>query len=500
MNFSKAKLFLISCLVFILSIFLASFLPSWLFDHNIFYFSSSLVCLLVIILFWQSKIIRLIFLVLLIIFFALWRYGLSIPENSQDKVWHYNGRNLELIGVIVSEPDIRENNQKIEVAIKYSSSLKHAISGKILISTNLYPSYNYGDELAITCELKAPEKFDEFAYDRYLARYNIYSACYYPQIKVIKYNQGNWFYQKIFVLKSKLTYLIDQGLSEPEASLARPIVFGGQRGLDEKTRQQFAQTGLTHIMAVSGFNVSILAVVALVFLLGIGLDRRQAFYLSIIILFVYIILVGAPASAMRAGLMGFLVLLALHLGRLNKITNALVFTATILLLINPKLFRDDIGFQLSFLAIAGLVYVYPILDDIWQKFKLPRLKGISNAFLITLSAQIFTWPIIAYNFSQVSLIAPLANLLVVWLIPFLTIAILLAIVASFILPSLSSLFFLPAFFGSKYILFIVNLMSNISHSYLEAVYFNWVVLCVYYFIVIGFLVYFNKKKNNLFKN
>ncbi|MFH1232624.1 MAG: ComEC/Rec2 family competence protein [Patescibacteria group bacterium] len=494
MNFSKAKIFLINCFVFILGILLASFLPLRFFDYSIFYFSSALVCFLIMILFLQNKIIRLVFLTFLILFFALWRYGLSIPKDSADKIFHYNNYNLELTGIIINEPDVRENNQKLEVEINYSNSLKHNIFGKILITTNLYPSYNYGDQLAITCKLVAPEKFDEFAYDRYLARHNIYSVCYYPKIKIIKHNQGNWFYQKIFILKNKLTQTIDNGLGEPEASLARSIVFGGQRGLDEKIRQQFSQTGLTHIMAVSGFNVSILAVVALVFLLGIGLNRRQAFYLSIIILLVYIILVGAPASAMRAGLMGFLVLLALHLGRLNKITNALVLTATILLLINPKLLRDDIGFQLSFLAVVGLVYVYPILDAIWKKYKLPELKGLSSAFLITLSAQILSWPIIAYNFSQVSLIAPLANLLVIWLIPFLTIVILLAIVASFIFSNLSSFFFLPALFGLKYILFIVQWLSSARYSYLDAIYINWIGLVVYYFVVILLIIYFNKIK------
>lgn len=489
----KAKIFLIGCLIFILSIFVASFLPSLFFNYNIFYFGLAFVCLLIIILFWKNRIIRLFFLVLIIIFFALWRYGLSIPKDNLYKISHYNGQNLKLIGVIANEPDVRENNQKLEVAVNYSDSLKHTINGKILISTNLYPLYNYGDQLSVVCKLVAPEKFNEFAYDRYLASKNIYSACYYPQKEVFGNNKGNWFYQKIFILKNKLTQLIDYGLREPEASLAKSIVFGDRRGLDEKINQQFAQTGLTHIMAVSGFNISILAVIVLIFLLRIGLNRYQSFYLSSGILLIYIILVGAPASAMRAGLMGFLALLALYLGRINKIANALIFSAVILLLINPKLLRDDIGFQLSFLAILGLVYVYPTLDAIWQKLKFSELKGLSSVFLITLSAQIATWPIIAYNFSQVSLIAPLANLLVIWLISPLTIVIILAIFLSLILPYLSSLFFLPAFLGCKYILFIVQLLSNAPFGYLNAIYINWVSIIIYYLVVILLIIYFNKK-------
>ncbi|MEK7202807.1 MAG: ComEC/Rec2 family competence protein, partial [Patescibacteria group bacterium] len=262
----------------------------------------------------------------------------------------------------------------------------------------------------------------------------------------------------------------------------------------EIIRKQFAQVGLTHIMAVSGFNVSILASVVLILLLGIGFSRNQSFYLSIIILLNYIILVGAPASATRAGLMGFLVLLGIHLGRLSKITNGLVLTAVILLLINPKLLRDDIGFQLSFLALAGLIYVSPILENFLARIKIPELKGLRNCLAITLSAQIFTWPISAYNFSQISLIAPIANLLVVWLIPLLTIVILLALSASFILPGLANLFFVPAMLGFKYILFIVQLMAKMPHSYLETTYVSWIGLGIYYLAIIILIIYFKINK------
>ena len=472
-------------------------MPIWFFDYNIFYFGFALASLVVMVLFWQNRVVKLIFFTLLIIFFACWRYGLSIPENSLDKIWHYNGSSLELIGIISNEPDVRENNQKLEITINYSPLLKRAIVGKILVTTNLYPLYNYGDQLIVNCKLIAPEKFDEFAYDRYLARYNIYSTCYYPQIKILNNNQGNWFYQKIFALKNKLSQLIDYGLSEPEASLAKPIVFGNQTGLNKEIRQQFARTGLTHIMAVSGFNISILSIIVLNFLLGIGLDRRRAFYFSIVCLLIYIILVGAPASAMRAGLMGFLVLWAFYLGRLNKITNSLVITAVILLIINPKLLRDDIGFQLSFLALAGLLYIYPFLDKFFAKIKIPQLKGLRSCLAMTLASQIFTWPISAYNFSQISLIAPLANLLVIWLIPLLTIIIILALLISLVLPSLTGLFFLPVLLGSKYILFIVKSMANIPYAYLETAYFSWIWLIIYYLAIIGLIIYLSKKRKGI---
>ena len=288
--------------------------------------------------------------------------------------------------------------------------------------------------------------------------------------------------------------LIDSGLSEPASSLARPIVFGGQRGLPQSTRDDFQKVGLTHIMAVSGFNISILAAIVMTALLALGFSRRRAFYLAVIFLAGYIILVGAPASAMRAGLMGFLVLWALKLGRLNKMTNSLILVATILLLLKPKLLRDDVGFQLSFLAIAGLVYAYPIFAALRAKIKLPKLKGVSDALLITLAAQVFTLPILAYNFSQVSLIAPLANLAVLWAVPLLTILILIALPLSFFLPALSFIFFLPSLILTKYILAMVKFFASWPHSFLTINYLwpGWLVL--YYVLVIFIIIKARRSK------
>ncbi|MBU2007765.1 ComEC family competence protein [Patescibacteria group bacterium] len=500
-DIAKSKIFLFACLAFIIGIALASFLPVKFLYFTIEWFGAGIFFLSLTVLFWrysQKAGVRPVCLFLLpiaIVFFSIWRYGLSLPENTLDKIWHYNDQTVIARGFITNEPDIRDSCQKLEIAVNAINQLPgRLISGKILATTNLYPEYKYGDQLEIECKLEKPEVFRGFAYDRYLARYNIYSVCYYPRLKVIPGSGGNYIYAKIFSFKAGLAGLIDMGLGEPESSLARPIVFGGQKGLEQKIRDDFQKVGLTHIMAVSGFNVSILAVIVMAALLALGLNRKRAFYATVIFLSVYIILVGLPASAIRAGLMGFLVLWALKLGRLNKITNSLVLTAAIMLLINPKILRDDVGFQLSFLAVAGLVYVYPILEAVWQKIKLPQLKGLSDALLITLAAQVFALPALVYNFSRISLISPLANLAVLWAVPILTIIILIALPLSAILPGLSFLFFLPSLILTKYILAVVKYAAKIPYGYMEVNYLwsGWIV--VYYFMVIFIIIKLQKSK------
>jgi len=494
-NISKSKIFLIACLVFIFGIALASFLPSEFLNYKIWWFSAT-IFFLVLIFLWPRLAVW--FLWSAVLLFAVWRYSVSLHSDTPDKIWHYNNQAVTVRGYLANEPDVRDTSQKLEIAANEIKELPgRPISGKILVTTDLYPEYKYGDELELACELKRPEEFKGFAYDRYLGRFDIYSVCYYPRLKVISGGRGNYIYERIFSFKVKLTGIIDSGLSEPESSLARPIVFGGQKGLEQTIRDDFQKVGLTHIMAVSGFNVSILAVVIMAVLLALGLNRPRAFYIAVIFLAAYIILVGLPASAMRAGLMGFLVLWALKLGRLNKITNSLALTAVIMLLVNPKILRDDVGFQLSFLAIAGLVYVYPILEAIYEKIKLPKLKGLSDALLITLAAQVFTLPVLAYNFSQISLISPLANLAVLWALPLLTVLILIALPLSAVLPGLSFIFFLPGLILTKYILAAVKYMAKIPYGYMEIYYVPWGLIIIYY--VSAVVIIYKLQRSKLLK-
>ncbi|MFH1822070.1 MAG: ComEC family competence protein, partial [Patescibacteria group bacterium] len=387
MVLSKSKIFLICCISFIVGIAAASFLPIRFIEHDFLWFIMITLFLVWIILFYKNKKILIIALIGLFLFLGVWRYSISIPVNLPNKIWYYNSQTVSAIGWVCNEPDIRDSNEKLEICVnkiietQNFTSLQD-ISGKILVTTNLYPSYKYGDELKIIGELKKPEKFYGFSYDRYLARYDIYSVSYYPKIEKITDTEGNIIYQQIFKVKEKLHNVINYGLSEPEASLANAIILGYKKNIPEDLRQNFSQAGVSHIIAISGMHISILAGLIMAFLLAINISRKKAFWLASLFLIIYILLIGLPASAMRAGLMGFLVLWAMNLGRLNKLTNSLVLAAVVLLFINPKLLRDDIGFQLSFLAVLGISYFYPWLSKWWLEFnekkKLPKIIKASG--------------------------------------------------------------------------------------------------------------------------
>ncbi|MFH0891720.1 MAG: ComEC/Rec2 family competence protein [Candidatus Falkowbacteria bacterium] len=522
MEMTKSKIFLIGCLAFIIGTGLAAFLPEKIIRLELWWFSLTAGCLVAVILSLLDRrdVARkdeamprlygggwtILLLFGLCFFLGLWRYALSLPDNSPDKIWHYNGRTVLARGIIVNEPDRRQGNQKLEINVSYVDlSGKDApagryidVSGKILVTTDLYPGHDYGDYIEMICGLEAPEEFKGFAYDRYLARRDIYSVCYYPYIKSFSpevregYGARTWFYKKIFALKDKLRAEIDSGLGEPEAGLTRAIMLGDMRGIPDDLRAVFSQVGLSHIISISGSHISILSAMAMGLLLGLGFTRSRAFYGAVLFLGAYIILVGCPASALRSGIMGFLVLWALNLGRLNKSINSLVLAAAIMLLINPRLLRDDIGFQLSFLAVLGMVQAYPTLEDWSDRIKIPKLKGLRSVFNLTLAAQVFTLPIIVYNFGVLSLISPLANLLALWVFPPLMASVMVGWILSFIFSNLAPLFFLPAGLIFKYLIGLSRLLSEIPYSYvfIEYLWSGWAIL--YFLTIIILIVRFRK--------
>ncbi len=440
------------------------------------------------------------------LFLGIWRFSVSIPIDSPGKIWHYNGENIDVIARVVEEPRVELDKQKLTIEVFYSENLGRKLEGEVLIYSDLYPRINYGDNLRIKCELKAPEPFNDFAYDRYLAKSDIYSLCYYPEIERLELDehssQNNFyflFFNNLYNLKDKISYLINTSIREPEASVLRAMTLGDKWSVPDDVREDFAKAGLSHIMAISGMHIGIILSVIFSSLLFLGLFRSKAFYFSSIFLVFYITIIGFPASAVRASIMGFLVLLSFNLGRLNQIVNSLALAACFMLLINPALLRDDIGFQLSFLAVLGIVYFhYFISNSLKRLFRIGDkriITGIIDLISLTLSAQILTLPLIAWNFSQVSLVALVSNLLVLWALPFLFTLFILALPLSFILPNLSFWFFLPVFLILKYILIIVNFFTSNSIFYLEIEKINFAWISLYYlFTILFYMVFVREKK------
>lgn len=402
----------------------------------------------------------------------------------QDPISRLNGspEKVTLNGIIIAQPDVRAASQKLKIQINGTQST-------ILVTTHRYPEYRYLDALQLIGKLKEPQPFNGFNYKKYLAKDGIYSVMDFPTIEIIPtlrhQSPATYMYEKILSLKQALVHSINNNFSPPDSSLLEGVVFGNDKTMPEEVKNQFNATGLSHITAVSGTNIVILISILMACLLALGFWRGQAFYAAVILIWLYIIMIGFPVSGIRAAIMGCVGLLASKLGRQNTSGRVLTTTGAVMLLENPMLLAFDISFQLSFLASLGIIYIKPLIDYYLAFTTKEHFKYWLDVVSVTLAAQIITLPIIVYNFGTVSLISPIANFLVVPIIPLLTMLGLAVSVAGVFSTFLGFLFSLPCLVITFYVMKVVGLFSGPwAQAKLEHVSSIW--MAVYYVaLVVG---------------
>jgi len=356
--------------------------------------------------------------------------------------------NVSFTGIVAVEPDIRETTIQLRV-------------GDVLVTTDRYPEYRYGDKLKITGKLEAPPVFDDFNYRDYLKKDGIYSVMSWPKIELLDSGLGNPVMSTLLSFKNKFKESIRQFISPPQQGILEALVFGDEGGISKEWRDKLNLTGTRHIAAVSGMNITIIASLVLNFLLALGFWRKQAFCLSIVLLILYILMIGAPASAVRAGVMGGILLFSQYLGRLSSATRAVIFAATLMLVLNPLLLRLDVGFQLSFLAVLGIIYLQPRFLKWLHRIPEPKIFPLRSTLAATFAAQVFTMPILIYNFGYVPVLSPLTNILIVPFLAPITIMIFVFGLASMIFWPLGYVLSWPVWLCLTYMTSIIDAFSKI---------------------------------------
>jgi len=392
--------------------------------------------------------------------------------------------------MVIKEPEIKSGSTKLTIKTE---------TGKILVSTGNYPQYFYGDVLKIKGKLEEPKVFDEFNYKNYLAKEGIYAVSYWPKIEISERDKGNPIFGAILKFKNKTTDSIEKIMPFPEVSLLEGVILGNKQIFSEDLKNSLNITGTSHIVAISGMNIVIISEIMMFVLIAIGLWRKHAFWFVLALIFLFILMVGAPASAVRAGIMGAILLYAQKIGRISSASRIMIFAAAIMLIFNPLLLRYDVGFQLSFLAVFGLIYLKPILDElILKKIKKEELDAIIQIITTTLAAQIAVLPVLIYNFGRISFISPLTNILIVPLIPFLTAIGLIFIGGAIIWGFLGKILLWPAYFGVAYVLKIIEWFSKIPWAAKEIQNIHWLFLIGYYVLLIGLIWLFKRSKKLVF--
>ncbi len=389
-------------------------------DPFVFYVAFLALCALGLLFLRRRRVFAVGLLTLGLCSLGWWRYAVSIPNIGEGHIAFYNGHEVRLRGVVSEEPDAHDQSTRYRLddlaLVDARAQTSRALDGRLLFTARPLPAYRYGDVFEFTCGLKKPEPFKEFDYAAYLSRENIYALCAFPeQVRLIASGQGNPLKAKLLAGKSLFAASVARILPEPHAAFLGGLLYGARRSIPEDLQEDFRRTGTAHLVALSGYNISVVAGFILAIFIWLSVPRRAAFPLAVVSIGCFIILAGAGASLVRAGIMGGVVLLAKSAGRISRVRNVLALSAAIMLLQNPKILAFDVGFQLSFAATLGLVAFGPYFTG---KFSfLTSWLGLREAASATFSAIIATLPLILHQFGTLSLIAPLANILVVPMMP-----------------------------------------------------------------------------------
>ncbi len=352
------------------------------------------------------------------------RYTAVQPTITPAHIAYYNGETaVTLTGIVAGEPDVRDRSINLRVAvteIELGGGTAVPVTGLIQARVFRFPPIPYGAQVRLSGSLETPPSDGDFNYKDYLARHGVHSLMNLPRATVLAERQGHPLYHAIYALKARAQATIVQLLPNPQAALLTGILLGNDNGLPPDLAADFRAIGMTHIIAISGFNIAILIAI-LVSISEPFLGRRGAAVFAVTGIVLYTILVGADASVVRAAIMGIIYLFTQRwLGRPNFAFASLFAAGFLMTLVNPFTLWD-VGFQLSFMATLSLMlYADPFskwterqVQRLMSRQQARRVMGIlSDAVVITLAAQVLTLPLMVGYFQQLSLISLPANFLI----------------------------------------------------------------------------------------
>ena len=451
------RVFYSICFGFILGILLRSF-----FLVNIYFVTFLLLLSFILILFTyftKLKWIMLLSVFSLCVSLGIFRFHISdipAPRFFEQKV----NQKVSFTGLIIDEPSIGENSQKINVEVNDKEDTVN-----ILLTTSLGGDFKYGDTVEFSGKLEKPENFltdqgKEFDYINYLRNNDILYLVKYPQVQVISSSGGNFVKRFLFSFKEKFLEKINYIIRDPESLFMGGLILGEKASFNESLRQSFIDTGTIHVVALSGYNVTIVAEYFM--MLFAFLPFNFSIIMGILAIVLFVIMTGGASTAIRAGIMAILVLIARATGRTYDVARALVLAGVFMILINPLTLAYDVSFQLSFIATIAVIFFTPKVEKYFQW--IPKKFNLRDVVSMTLAAYIFVLPFILYKMGNLSLVALPANILILPFIPLTMLLGFLTGLTGFLFYYLSLPFGYLAYFFLHYELSVIAFFSSLSFA------------------------------------
>ncbi|MEW6193096.1 MAG: DNA internalization-related competence protein ComEC/Rec2 [Bacillota bacterium] len=402
----------------------------------------------------------------------------------------YADRYVTLSGTVVAEPDVRTQDVRYVLRVAEARVGKESFrGGKVLVVTREPEDvFGYGDLLRVKGFLYPPQAEGnpgEFDYAAYLSRRGIGVLVYARPEGITRLGHGvpNPLVVPALWLKGRLFTILDRVFPPEQSALVKGIAFGTRAAIDPAVNEAFIETGVVHILSVSGLHVGLV----LGFVLGLArlvrLRPGATLLFAVLALLFYDLMVGADPPVVRATVMAVLLLWAKCLGRERDWPTALAVAALIILLANP-LAVEDPGFQLSFAATWGILYLGPVLVDLLRRagtrWGLAIKPALAWGLAVPLGAQLGTLPLVALHYGLVSPVALLANIVAVPMTGFILLFGILAAVFGLLFLPLGEILAAPAAFGLDLFLYLVRFFQSLPGAVLYVPAFPWTLVLLWY--------------------
>ena len=346
----------------------------------------------------------LIFLVILIVAFAQIKYYEGIFENKYKNIKEDD--EISIIGTIVSDPQEKEYKTKYILKIDTINSNKKYKNTKVILYTKKgKETLKYGDKIELVGNFKlAQERRNPggFDYRFYLKTKKIYGIVTTKNTKKLKENNVNI----ISMIANKTANVIKNQskklLKNKEACLLIGLLIGDTDEIDEETKEDFRNSNLTHMLAVSGLHVSYVLLGVNYIITKVKIHKKLSKIIVMLLILFFILVTGATPSVLRAGTMTIYLIIGCIFYRRISVFSSLNLSLLVIIIMNPYCLFD-VGLQLSYAGTIGIVYLYPIIKE--------KIYNKANSILITISANIVIIPIMLYNFNTISLTFFISNLL-----------------------------------------------------------------------------------------
>lgn len=405
---------------------------------------------------------------LIILVLGAYRVEYAFQALYTNQFHDVRGEEVVLTGVVVAEPDIRNTQQLLTIATGEPET-------RVLVQTDRHLPIQYGDLIEAVGVLELPTTFTTdlgrtFDYVGHLAAQGITYRMSFAEVAVLDSGHGNPILSALLTFKQSFMAQVATVLPEPAAGLSFGLLLGVKQALGDALETAFRQTGIIHIVVLSGYNV-MLVVAFVTTILGYFLPLRSRVVVGLLAITAFALLVGLSATVVRASIMAGLFLIAAVTGRCYQVLRGLFVAAAIMILVNPLIVIYDIGFQLSFMATLGLLLIVPRFETMLMQ--VPQWLGIRDFFMATVATQIAVSPLLMYHIGEISLVSVPVNMVVLPMVPVAMLTTFIVGMVSYVSSALALVAAYPAYLSLEFIIIIAESVAALPFATVWVPVFSW---------------------------